>query len=57
MRGQPSDVAAAIRVQEAIDNSQAGTPQRQAAVQEMKTLQRIFAKRNRADRFARSGKE
>ncbi len=53
-KGQSSDVAAAARAQEAIDMSEPFTPERQAAVAYMKTLQRIFAKRNRADRLARN---
>ena len=54
MKGQSSDVAAATMAQEWIDNSQPGTPDRQAAVEHMKALQRIFARRNRADRLARN---
>jgi len=52
MKGQSSEIAAAMRAQDAIDTSKAGTPQRQVAVEHMQALQRIFAKRNRADRLA-----
>jgi len=52
VKGLPSDVAAVMRTQDAIDTSTAGSPERQAAVEQMKALQRIFAKRNRAARRA-----
>ena len=54
MKGQSSEMAAVMRAQDAIDNSSAGSPQRQAAVEQMQALQRIFAKRNRADHLARN---
>ena len=53
MKGQSSEMAAVMRAQDAIDNSPEGSPQRQAAVEQMQALQRIFAKRNRADHLAR----
>jgi hypothetical protein len=53
MKGQPSDVAAVIRTQEWIDRTEPGTPERQAAVDQMLALQRIFTKRNRAERLGR----
>ena len=54
MSGQSSEAAAAQRAQAAIDNSAPGTPQRQAAVEQFQALQRIFARRNRAERLARA---
>ena len=54
MKGQSSEMAAAMRAQDAIDNSPEGSPQRRAAVEQMQALQRIFAKRNRADRLPRN---
>jgi len=55
MRRAPisSEMAAVMRTQEWIDRSIAGTPDRNAAVEQMKALQRVFAKRNAADRADR----
>lgn len=52
MRQAPisSEMAAVMRTQGSIDRSIAGTPERQTAVEQMKALQRVFAKRNAADR-------